>query len=49
MEVLKFHPEDSELFYNDLVWTFQNVRNSCHFVELESLNCIVHSLECTDS
>lgn len=25
IEVLKFRPDDSEIFYKNLVWTFQHV------------------------
>ena len=25
IEVFKFRPDDSHIFYNDLVWTFQHV------------------------
>ena len=25
MEVLKYHPDDADSFYEDLIWTFRNV------------------------
>ncbi|CAI8019243.1 Receptor-type tyrosine-protein phosphatase alpha [Geodia barretti] len=36
IEVLKFHPDDSDIFYKDLVWTFQHMSGGANLPDRES-------------